>query len=100
MNIGFVVNEIKTEEPWYDTTLLTATAVKMGHEVYLIGAGELAYNETGLVGALAVKVPSKKFRDQESYLGFIQSKAAERVYITSENLDVRSEERRVGKETG
>jgi glutathione synthase len=88
MNIGFVVNEIKTEEPWYDTTLLTATAVKMGHEVYLIGAGELAYNENGSIGALAVKIPTKKFRDQESYLGFIQSKEAEKVYITSQDLDV------------
>ena len=88
MKIGFVVNQIKTEEPWYDTTLLTSTAVKMGHEVYVMGVGDLAYYENGKVGAVAIKAPSKKFRDLESYLGFIQSQAAEKVTITSEDLDV------------
>ncbi len=88
MKIGFVVNQIKTEEPWYDTTLLTSTAVKMGHEVYIMGAGDLAYNEDGLIGAMAVKAPSKKFRDQEGYLAFIQGKDAEKVLITSKDLDV------------
>jgi glutathione synthase len=88
MNIGFVVNQIRTEESNYDTTLLTATAVKMGHVVYLIGAGDLAYFEKGHIGAMAVKVPTKKFRNQESYLAFIQSKEAERVRIISEDLDV------------
>jgi len=88
MIIGFVVNQIKTEEPWYDTTLLTLTAVRMGHEVYLMGAGDLAYNEDGHIGALAVKAPSKKFRDAEAYLAHIQSPKAERVYITSEHLEV------------
>src|SRR5690606_39437391 len=77
----------------------------------------LAYNEDGHIGALAVKAPSKKFRDAEAYLAHIQSPKAERVYITSEHLEVlflrsnpsedtgsrvwaqtRSEERRVGKE--
>ena len=56
MIIGFVVNQIKTEEPWYDTTLLTWTAVKMGHEVYVMGAGDMVYSEDGHVGAIAVKV--------------------------------------------
>ncbi|HLW18899.1 MAG TPA: glutathione synthetase [Cyclobacteriaceae bacterium] len=88
MNIGFVVNQIKTEEPWYDTTLLTFTAVKMGHDVFVMGAGDLVYTEDGNIGAMAVKAPSKKFRDLESYLAVIQSKEAERVFITSEQLDV------------
>jgi glutathione synthase len=88
MIIGFVVNQIKTEEPWYDTTLLTATAVRMGHEVYVMGVGDLAYNEDGHVGGWAVKAPSKKFRDVEAYLAYIQGSEAEKVYITSEHLDV------------
>lgn len=88
MKIGFVVNQIKTEEAWYDTTLLTSTAVKMGHEVFIMGAGDLAYTENGLIGAKAVKAPSKKFRDLQGYLSAIQSNEAERILITSKDLDV------------
>lgn len=88
MNIGFVVNQIKTEQPLYDTTLLTWTAVKMGHNVYIMGAGDLFYSEDGHVGAIAVKAPTKKFRDIEGYLAFIQGSQAEKVPICSEDLDV------------
>src|SRR5690554_4329707 len=88
MNIGFVVNQINTEKPKYDTTLLTWTAVKMGHAVYIMGAGDLFYSEDGHVGAIAVKAPTRKFRDPEAYLAFIQSDQAEKVAISSEELDV------------
>ena len=62
MNIGFVVNQIETEEAWYDTTLLTSTAAQMGHTVYIIAAGDLAYYEKGHMGGQAVKAPKKKFK--------------------------------------
>ena len=88
MRIGFVVNQIETEEQWYDTTLLTATAAQMGHTVYIMGAGDLAYFEQGEMGANAVLAPSKKFKSLENYLKFIQSPEAERVPITSKDLDV------------
>src|SRR5690606_16676967 len=88
MTIGFVVNQIKTEEPWFDTILLSSTAVQMGHEVYLMGTGDLAYFENGTIGATAVKAPSKKFRDLENYLAHIKGKAAEQELINFEHLDV------------
>src|SRR5690606_37326253 len=88
MRIGFVVNQIETEEDWYDTTLLTATAAQMGHTVYIMGGGDLAYLEQGVMGANAVLAPSKKFKTLENYLKFIQGPDAERVSITSKDLDV------------
>lgn len=88
MKIGFVVNQIATEESWYDTTLLTATAAQMGHTVYIMGLGDLAYYEQGAMGAQAVLAPSKKFKTLESYLQFIQGDEAEKVQITSSDLDV------------
>lgn len=88
MKIGFVVNQNKTEEAWYDTTLLTSTAVNMGPEVFIMGAGDLAYTKDGLVGATAVKAPSKKFRDLQGYLSAVQGKEAEMILITSKELDV------------
>src|SRR5690606_4548011 len=88
MRIGFVVNQIETEQEWYDTTLLTATAAQMGHTVYVMGAGDLAYYEQGEMGAYAVLAPSKKFKTLEAYLKFIQGPDAERVPVTSKDLDV------------
>jgi len=88
MKIAFVVNEIATEEAWYDTTLLTHTAVQKGHEVYITGVGELNYMEDGHMGAMAVKISNSKSRNLDNYLKQIQNKDAERVLISTNNLDV------------
>lgn len=88
MKIGFVVNNIETEEAWYDTTLLTSTAVQRGHEVYITGVGELTYLEDGHVAAPAVIAPNSKFRNLENYLKHIQNGEAEKVMMSSKNLDV------------
>ena len=39
MKIGFVVNDIKTEEPGYTTSRLAMAAINLGHEVWVIGVG-------------------------------------------------------------
>lgn len=88
MTIGFVVNQIETEEEWYDTTLLTFTAAQMGHRVYIMGSGDLAYYENGQMGARAVLAPSKKFKSLGNYLKHIQGTEAEIVQITADDLDV------------
>lgn len=88
MKIAFVVNQISTEEAWYDTTLLTSTAVQKGHEVYITGVGELNYMEDGHMGAMAVKISNSKFRNLDNYLKQIQGKDAERVLVTTKDLDV------------
>ncbi len=89
MKIIFVINQMSTEEAWYDTTLLSLTAMQMGHEVYLSGVGELNYLENGHMGAIGVKVPkNKKFKDLEVFMAYMQSEEAKRVSISSEDLDV------------
>lgn len=88
MKIAFVVNDIATEQDWYDTTLLTYTAVLRGHEVYISGVGELNYLENGHMGALAVKISNSKHKNLSNYLKQIQSKEAEKVIISTEELDV------------
>ena len=42
MKIGFVVNQVETEQPTYTTTRLAMAAVNRGHESWLIGTGDLA----------------------------------------------------------
>ncbi|MFC4870909.1 glutathione synthetase [Negadavirga shengliensis] len=87
MKIGFVVNQIATEEEWYDTTLLTYTAVHKGHEVYIVGVGELSYLEDGHMGLLAVKAPQTKSRNLDNYLKLFQDPKREKFFITSKDLD-------------
>ncbi|KEO75395.1 glutathione synthetase [Anditalea andensis] len=88
MKIAFVVNDIATEESWYDTTLLTSTAVQKGHEVYITGVGELNYMEDGHMGAMAIKISNSKFRNLDNYLKHIQSKEVEKILVSTKELDV------------
>ena len=56
MKIGFVVNDIATEEPAYTTTRLAMAATNRGHEAWLIGAGDMAFDPDHHVRARARSV--------------------------------------------
>ncbi|WP_114750045.1 glutathione synthetase [Pleomorphovibrio marinus] len=88
MKIGFLVNQISTEDEWYDTTLLTNTAVNMGHDVYIAGIGELSYLENGHMRINAIKAPQIKPRNLSTYLKQFQDPKREKLPISSEDLDV------------
>ncbi|WP_026953469.1 glutathione synthetase [Algoriphagus vanfongensis] len=88
MKIGFIVNQIETETAGYSTTLLSSTAIHRGHEAYIIGIGQLCYLKDGKMGAKAVKAPERKFRSLQKYIEAIKSAEAEKVFITSDDLDV------------
>ncbi|MCH7410584.1 ATP-grasp domain-containing protein [Belliella sp. DSM 111904] len=57
MKIIFLVNQVKTEEVNYDTTLLSYTATAMGHEVYIMQIEDLCYFSCEETGGLAYKAP-------------------------------------------
>ena len=59
MRLGFMVNDIKTEEPGYTTIRLAMAAVNRGNEVWLMGAGDFAYDVDEHIYARA-KSASKK----------------------------------------
>ena len=44
MRIGFVVNDVKSEEGKFTTSRLGQAAVNRGHEVWVMGVGDLAYD--------------------------------------------------------
>lgn len=90
MRIGFVVNDVKTEQPGYTTTRLAAAATNAGHEAFLMGVGELAYDANDATGARACTVGrrNKKYKALESYLRDIQGPSAVRERITVDDLDV------------
>ena len=44
MKIGFVVNDVRTEEAGFTTTRLGVAATNRGHEAWTISVGDLAYD--------------------------------------------------------
>ncbi|GAA0893998.1 glutathione synthase [Fulvivirga kasyanovii] len=86
MNLAFIINDIKTEKSDYTTVHLALTAHRMGHKIYLIGAGELAYTTDGRMSAQAHTVKDTKYKSSDVFLKVLQE--SEPVNITSDDLDV------------
>jgi glutathione synthase len=88
MKIGFVVNDIKTEQTGYTTTRLGMWAVNRGHEVWVIGLGDFAYDPDENIKARAYSVPKKAYKSTETYLKALQSKTNVAQRITVDELDI------------
>ncbi len=88
MKIGFIVNDIKTEETGYTTSRLAVTAINLGHEVWSMGVGDLAYDADEKIRARALGVSKKKYANSEAYLRELQSSKAVQTRITVDDLDV------------
>ena len=69
MKVGFVVNQIETEQPSYTTTRLAMAAVNRGHEAWLIGTGDLALDPDDYVRARAQTAPKAKYKSLDTFLG-------------------------------
>ena len=88
MKIGFVVNDIQTEQSGYTTTRLGMWAVNRGHEVWVIGLGDFAYDPDENIRARAYSVPKKIYKSTETYLKALQSKTRVMNRITVDDLDI------------
>lgn len=85
MNIAFIVNQVRKETPGYTTTGLALQAHKMGHHVYYMGVGDLAYLADEQMGGFARNVPDKQFRSPETFLEAV--KDAEKIKLKASQLD-------------
>jgi glutathione synthase len=88
MRIGFLVNQIQTELENYTTTRLGLAAVNRGHEVWVMGVGDLDYDPEGRVRARAATLPKQRYVTAASYVGDLQSKKQCKQRITVCDLDV------------
>lgn len=89
MTIGFFVNDVATEQAGYTTIRLALAAVNMGHTVWLMGAGDLAYDPDEAIRARARTVPkNKKYKSATTFLADLQSSKAKKERITVDDLDV------------
>jgi glutathione synthase len=87
MKIGFVVNNVKTEQAAFTTIRLARTATHMGHVSYIFGVGDFVYAPDGSIHAHARRVQGRSYETLEDYLTELQSDATETERILIDELD-------------
>ena len=87
MKLGIVVNVMNSDEAGATTYRLGADAINMGHDVWFMSTGNLAYNPNDTVGAFARTVPPGRYTSAR-FLDLLKSKKAINKWITLDDLDV------------
>jgi glutathione synthase len=88
MKVGFVVNDVKTEEPGFTTTRLAMAAVNLGHKSYTFGVGDFCCAADGTVHAFARSTNGKTYKSLEKFLKHLQSEESSQEAICLDELDV------------
>lgn len=88
MKIGFFINDIETEKSGYTTLHLAMTAVNRGHRVWIISAGDLAYDVDEKIRAWARTTGGKKYKTTSTYLKELKSDQTKPERITVDDLDI------------
>jgi glutathione synthase len=88
MRIGFVVNDVKTEQAAYTTTRLAMAAVNLGHESWTMGVGDFVYAPDGSIHAHARSVRGDSYDDLKVFLSELQGDQGRAERITVDDLDV------------
>src|SRR5690606_31079504 len=88
MRIGFVINDIATEQAGYTTVRLALAASRMDHDVWLIGLEDFNHEPDGTVSALGRAAPGKKYRPRETYLEKVRGDEGVTERIEIDGLDV------------
>lgn len=88
MRIGFVVNDVETEEAAYTTTRLAMTAVNQGHESWTMGVGDFIYAPDGSIHANAKGVQGSEYDSLPKFLEELQGEEGRSERIGVDDLDV------------
>lgn len=88
MKIGFVVNDIRTEQAGYTTTRMAMQAINMGHEAWMIAVGDLSYDPDEYIRATARMAPRSNYKSHKAYFNELQGDRAKLERITVDELDI------------
>lgn len=88
MRLGFVVNNVETEQAGYTTTRLAMAAVNRGHQAWLIGVGDFAFDPDDSVRARARAAPKSKYKSGKTFLEELRGSKGRSERITVDDLDV------------
>ena len=87
MKIGFVVNDVATEQAQYTTNRLALAAKEQGHEAWFMGVGDFSYKPDGSLATTARTAAGKTYRSLERHLADLQKPDIEQ-RIDLEEFDV------------
>ncbi len=88
MKIGFIVNDLSTEETGYTTTRMAMAAINRGHEAWVIGSGDLAYDADESIRARATSAPKSTYKSSDNYMADLKGRRAKRERISVDELDI------------
>ncbi len=88
MKIAFFVNDVHSEQAGYTTTRLAMAAINRGHEVWIIGAGDFAYDKDEHIRARARSAPRSQYKSSETYMADLKGKRARVERVTVDDFDV------------
>ncbi len=89
MRIGFAVNDVMTEEAGFTTTRLAHEAHQQGHDAFLLGVGDFAYDRDESIRARTRRAPSeKRYKTTDTYLADVHGRKSIEERITVDDLDV------------
>lgn len=88
MKIGFLVNDIETEQAGYTTTRIAMAAINRGHEAWVMTPGDFAYDPDGKIRARTRHAPKNTYKAGSAYLSGLRSPKARTRRITVDDLDV------------
>lgn len=88
LRLGFVVNDVATEQENYTTIRLARTAARLGHEVALIGLDAFIYDANGAVCAHATLPSRRDYGSDADLLAELHGQDATTGRINVEELDV------------
>lgn len=90
MRVGFVINDIKTEEAEYTTVRLARAAANLGHEAWLMGVADFVYDPDGSIHAIARAAPERDaaYGEQQEYLDALRGPDGRSGRLSVDELDV------------
>lgn len=88
MKLAILVNDPLTEQPTAATTVIAHSAAVMGHNVFMIGVGDLTYRSTGPTGAVGYRVPEGGGGSQQALIDALRDPQADKVEISLREMDV------------
>src|SRR5690606_41989504 len=88
ISLGFVINDMSTEQENYTTIRLARTAVNRGHRVALVGLGGFIYDANDTVRAHAHVPAASHYESDAELLAELQGEQASTERISIEELDV------------
>ncbi|KRG70682.1 glutathione synthetase [Pseudoxanthomonas dokdonensis] len=88
MALGFVINDMATEQDNYTTIRLARTAIERGHQVVFIGLSDFIYDADGTIRAHAFLPRDKAYASDAELLADLQATDAQRQAVSVDALDV------------